>query len=76
MATDHDERMIQFHSVFNPQTDTIQVDINNLSDAEEHTIDNTDVHTASLPCQPFSNLTHRKQDQSVWHDHRTEPLLR
>eukprot|EP00972_Heterocapsa_arctica_P061730 9103609-Heterocapsa_arctica.AAC.1 len=68
--------MIQLHAVFNPQTDMKQADINNLSKAEEHTGSNTDVHTASFPCQPFSTLTHNTKGQSVWQDHRTEPLLR
>eukprot|EP00972_Heterocapsa_arctica_P038842 5723742-Heterocapsa_arctica.AAC.2 len=42
MATYHDERMIQLHAVFNPETDMRQADINNLINAEEYMLSNTD----------------------------------
>eukprot|EP00972_Heterocapsa_arctica_P004143 615570-Heterocapsa_arctica.AAC.1 len=77
MATDHDIRMIHLHAmIYNPQTDMRQEAFNTLCNAEEHTETNTDVHTASFPCQPFSTLNRKHQGQTVWEDHRTEPLLR
>eukprot|EP00972_Heterocapsa_arctica_P107042 15769146-Heterocapsa_arctica.AAC.1 len=61
MATDHDIIMIHLHAIYNPQTDMRHEDINTLCNAEEHTEPNTDVHTASFPCQPCSTLNRKHQ---------------